>query len=198
MTRIVDSPQSLDAWLKEQLTPHRLEHSQAVAVTAAELAGRYGGDPERARLAGLVHDAARCYSAERLLKAASDSGIVVSSVERQAPVALLHGPIAAVLLPDLIGLTDPGVLHAVAVHTTGCAAMSLLDRIIYLADYIEPGRPYAGSERARQAATRSLDEALRIAFDESLSYLITTGEPIHPLTVAARNALLLGELSHQE
>lgn len=194
MPHIVDSPPLLAAWLAGQLTPERIAHSQQVAATASELAVRFGADLERARLAGLVHDAARCLDATQLLKAATDSGIVVSSVERQAPVALLHGPVAAAFLPSAIGLTDAGILRAVAVHTTGAAPMSLLDRIIYLADYIEPGRPYAGAARARQAAQTSLEQALRIAFDESLSYLIAHGDAIHPLTIAARNALLLGEL----
>jgi predicted HD superfamily hydrolase involved in NAD metabolism len=179
-------------WLKHQLTPDRLEHSLAVADVAAELAMRYGADGERARLAGLVHDAARCLDAGRLLKMASDFGIVVSSLEKSAPVALLHGPVAAAWLPGETGLDDATMLHAIAVHTTGCPGMTKFDAIIYLADYIEPGRPYSGSARARRAAGSSLTEALRVAFDESLNYLMSTGEPIHPLTVEARNDLLLG------
>lgn len=191
---LVDDRGRLMEWLRRQLTPDRLAHSLAVSDTAVELARRFGLDVERARLAGLVHDAARCFDAGQLLKMAADFGIVVTSLEAAAPVALLHGPVAAAWLPGETGLTDAAVLHAVAVHTTGCPAMSALDCAIYLADYIEPGRPYPGSARARRAATYSLCEALRIAFDESLSYLLSTGAPIHHLTVEARNDLLLGRL----
>lgn len=191
MKLIADRERLLE-WLGKQLTPARLAHSVSMAGTAAELARRYGADAERAALAGLVHDAARCFAAGRLLKMAGEFGIVVSSLEKHAPVALLHGPVAAAWLPGQTGLDDAEILHAVAVHTTGCPRMTLLDRIIYLADYIEPGRQYPGSLRARAAASESLDAALRIAFDESLNYLLATGEPIHPLTVEARNDLLLG------
>jgi predicted HD superfamily hydrolase involved in NAD metabolism len=190
--KLIDDRERLMEWLRSQLTPDRLEHSLAVAALAGELAEQYGADVGHAHLAGLVHDAARCFNAERLLKMASDFGIVVSSLEKSAPVALLHGPVAAAWLPEETGLDDALILHAIAVHTTGCPGMNLLDRIIYLADYIEPGRPYAGSARAREAARSSLTDALRIAFDESLNYLMSTGEPIHPLTVEARNDLLLG------
>lgn len=192
--KLVDDRERLMEWLRRQLTPPRFAHSLSVADTAVELARRFGLDVERARLAGLVHDAARCFDAGQLLKMAADFGIVVSSLEEAAPVALLHGPVAAAWLPKETGLTDAAILRAVAVHTTGCPGMSPLDCIIYLADYIEPGRPYPGSARARRAAGRSLREALRIAFDESLNYLISTGAPIHPLTVQARNDLLLGRL----
>lgn len=196
--RLIDDHPRLLAWLRCQLTPDRLAHSEAVATTAVELAQRYGADAERARLAGLVHDAARCFEAGQLLKMAADFGIVVSSLEKCAPVALLHGPVAAAWLPGETGLDDATVLHAIAVHTTGCPGMSLLDRIIYLADYIEPGRPYTGAVRARAAAWSSLRDALRIAFDESLSYLMARGEPIHPLTVEARNDLLLEQADNAD
>lgn len=192
--RLADDYGRLQEWLSRQLTPDRFKHSLAVAETAVELSRRFGLDVERARLAGLIHDAARCFGAERLLKTAADFGIVVTSVEAAAPVALLHGPVAAAWLPGATGVTDAAVLHAVAVHTTGCPAMSALDCAIYLADYIEPGRPYAGSARARRAARDSLSDALRVAFDESLNYLLSVGAPIHPLTIAARNDLLLGRL----
>lgn len=176
--------------LRKQLPPKRLAHSLGVRDTAAELAARYGADVAKARLAGLLHDCARGMSSNLLLQAAAASGIVVIGVEQREPV-LLHAPVGAVIARRDYGVDDSEVLAAIRWHTTGGPAMSPLDEIVFLADYIEPGRAFPGVERLRALAASSLPEALLAAYDQTLRFLLAEGGLIHPATVEGRNALLM-------
>ncbi len=176
--------------LAKQLSPKRLEHSRGVSHTAAELAARYGADVAKAELAGLLHDCARGMPNNLLLQAAAASGIVVNSVEQREPV-LLHAPLGAVIAGRDYGVDDPEVLSAIRWHTTGGPVMALLDEIVFLADYIEPGRSFPGVDRLRELAAASLPEALLAAYDQTLRYLLSEGGLIHPATVEGRNALLV-------
>lgn len=176
-------------WLENRLTPSRLAHTRGVFSTALELAGRYGTDEEKAGLAAILHDAAKNLGAVQLLSLAEQEGIIVDIVEQQAP-DLLHGPVAAVLARRELTIADEDVLRAVAIHTTGAPGMSILDKVIYLADYIEPGRNFPGVLELRRTAARNLDQAVLQAMDGTLRHVIDRGLPIHPLTVAARNWLL--------
>jgi predicted HD superfamily hydrolase involved in NAD metabolism len=176
--------------LARHLSPKRLEHSRGVSRTAAELAARCGADVAKARLAGLLHDCARGIPNNILLQTAAASGIVVNGVEQREPV-LLHAPVGAVLARRDYGVEDPEVLSAIRWHTTGGPAMSLLDEIVFLADFIEPGRSFPGVERLRELAAASLPEALLAAYDQTLRYLLAGGGLIHPATVEGRNALLM-------
>lgn len=176
--------------LKNQLSPKRLAHSFGVSATAGELAARYGADVAKAKQAGLLHDCARGMSNNLLLQAAAASGIVVLGVERQEPV-LLHAPIGAVIARRDYGVDDPEVLTAIRWHTTGGPDMSLLDEIVFLADYIEPGRSFPGVDKLRALAAASLQEALLAAYNQTLGFLIAEGGLIHPATVEGRNALLM-------
>jgi predicted HD superfamily hydrolase involved in NAD metabolism len=125
-----------------------------------------------------------------LLKAAAESGIVVLGVEQKEPV-LLHAPVGAVIARRDYGVDDPEVLAAIRWHTTGGPDMSLLDEIVFLADYIEPGRSFPGVEKLRALAAASFPEALLAAYDQTLGYLLAEGGLIHPATVEGRNALLM-------
>ncbi len=176
--------------LRKQLPPKRLAHSLGVSETAAELAAKYGADVAKARLAGLLHDCARGMPNNLLLKVAAESGIVVLGVEQLEPV-LLHAPVGAFIARRDYGVDDPEVLAAIRWHTTGGPGMSLLDEIIFLADYIEPGRSFPGVERIRALAAASLPEALLAAYDQTLRYLLAEGGLIHPATVEGRNDLLV-------
>jgi len=176
--------------LKMHLPAKRLAHSLAVSATAAELAAKYGADVAKARLAGLLHDCARGMSSNLLLQAAAASGIVMFGVEQREPV-LLHAPVGAVIARRDYGVDDPEVLSAIRWHTTGKAEMTLLDEIVFLADYVEPGRSFPGVERLRALAASSLPEALLAAYDQTLRYLLAEGGLIHPATVEGRNALIM-------
>lgn len=178
------------AKLAAELPPRRLEHSRAVAVTAAELAARFGADAGKARLAGLLHDCARGVPSNILLQTARASGIVVTDVERREPV-LLHAPVGAVIARRDYGVDDDEVLGAIRWHTTGGPDMTLLAQIVFLADYIEPGRNFPGVERLRELAATSLPDALLAAYDATLRQLMGAGRLIHPAAVEGRNALLM-------
>jgi predicted HD superfamily hydrolase involved in NAD metabolism len=176
--------------LEKKLSPKRFKHCLGVSKTAGKLAEMYGGNKDKAVLAGLVHDCAREMPSNILLKTAEAFGIVVNDVERRDPM-LLHAPVGAFIARQEYGVDDPEVCRAVMVHTTGDSVMSLLDNIVFLADYIEPGRSFPGVEKLRALAKTDLQQALLAAYDQTLRYLISERELVHPATLEGRNALLL-------
>lgn len=176
--------------LSKELMPKRYKHSLGVSKTAAELAIRFNADKYKAKMAGLLHDCARKIPSKSLLQTARTFAIVVNSVEECQPI-LLHAQIGAFLAREEFGVEDPDILRAIELHTTGGPNMSLLDKIVYLADFIEPNRDFPGVTRLRSLAFQDLDEALLAAFDHSISFILEKEQLIHPATIESRNALLL-------
>ncbi|GAF26292.1 bis(5'-nucleosyl)-tetraphosphatase (symmetrical) YqeK [Neomoorella thermoacetica] len=176
--------------LAARLSEKRYLHSLGVAGTAARLASKNKVDPEQARLAGLLHDYARDLPPGELLTLAAGAGLITCELERRLPI-LLHGPVGALLIKQDLGIKDRAVLQAVARHTVGAVAMTALDKIIYLADIIEPERRFPGVEELRRLAAADLNAALLKAFETSILYLVGKGQPLHPVTIEARNYLLL-------
>ena len=182
--------EELAAWVRARLSPERWRHTQGVLESALSLARRWGVSEEKARVAALLHDAAREESPEGLLKMAGDFGIVRDKICDAEPV-LYHGPLAAALARTVWRIDDPDVLHAIAYHTTGRPGMSPLEKVIFLADALEPGRQYPGVDALRDQAFVDLDGALRASLESSIVYLIQRGQLIHPDTLAARNQLVM-------
>lgn len=179
----------LEAALHRQIQGGRLAHVYRVVDTARDLADRFGAPRGEAEVAALMHDYARAMPEADLLEHARRRGLLVDPVEELQP-QLLHGSVAAALLAEA-GLVDsPAVLDAIRWHTTGRSGMSLLEKVIWLADYIEPGRQFAGVEQVREAATRDLDEALLLALDQTISFVLQRRWLLHTYTVHARNGLL--------
>lgn len=179
------------AELKRRLKPSRYRHSLGVAETAAELAARFGTDIEQARLAGLLHDCAREFSNDSLLEEAEHRGLAIGEVERAMPL-LLHAPLGALLVREIYGVEDAAICQAIARHTVGAAGMTPLDKIVWYADMIEPGRDYPQVERLRKLAREAtLDEMLLVGLSESIIFVVRKQHLIHPDTVLARNELLL-------
>jgi len=176
--------------LAARLPAGRYQHSLGVAEVAAELAINNGVDPQQARLAGLLHDYARDLAPEELLDLATKANLITCELERWMPV-LLHGPVGALLIQRELGITDKHICQAVARHTVGGPAMKALDKIIYLADAIEPGRNYNGVQAIRRLAATDLESALLKALEASILYILTKERPLHPATVEARNHILL-------
>lgn len=172
------------------MSPQRLIHTLGVEETAIKLAQKYGGPIRSAQVAALLHDCSKDLPGKVLLKKAQDSGIIFGEVEANYP-DLLHGPVGSVVAKEEYGVADFFILHAISVHTTGCPRMTLLDKIIYIADYIEPNRDFPGVDDLRNLAWRDLDKCLMLSFNRTLFYLIEGGKPIHQNTFAARNWLLL-------
>ncbi len=179
----------IHAAVAASLTPARWRHTLAVADTAATLAAMYGSDPSAAGLAGLLHDYARELPPAELSALAGRYALGVDPIEAREPL-LLHGKVAAALARERFGLTDPSLLAAIALHITGAPGMSLLAKLVFLADFIEPGRTFPQAVRAREAAGHDLAKPLLIACDAIISHVVAGGYELHPRTVAARNELL--------
>lgn len=179
--------------IKEQLALNlsrkRYKHSIGVSKTAKVLAKRFGCDPDKAQLAGLLHDCARELTSNRLLSTAEAFGIVVGDIERYHTV-LLHALIGSKLAEVEYGVTDPEIIQAIALHTTGGPNMTMLDKIIFLADMIEPERAFPGIDSLRELAEQDLDQALLAAYNQSIIFLAERNSIIHPNTIIGRNELL--------
>ena len=168
-----------------RLSPRRRDHAHRVAAEAVVLAERFGASAEKAELAGLLHDYCRELSDEETLAAAARYGIPVGPVEARRPKKILHGPVAAAELAEL-GL-DAEVAAAIRLHTVGAAGMTTLEKCVYLADYVEPGRDFPGVEEVRALATTSLDRALGAAARLSLLDIIGRGRGVVPGALALYN-----------
>ena len=168
--------------LKKKLTEKRFVHSIAVEYTAANLAFVWGEDLDRARTAALLHDYAKCLSAEDKLKKAMKLGFEINSSEEQNP-DLLHGKLSAHYAHKKFGITDPEILSAITYHTTGHPDMCLLDKIIYVADYIEPNRkPIRDMDEIRKEAFTDLDACVTHILRNTLEYLEKQGWAIDDMT----------------
>ena len=184
------------AILKKRLSVKRYTHSVGVANTAAKLAGMFDGDIERAYLAGLLHDYAREMSSSDLLELAVVHNLHSDPVELLQP-SLLHGPVGAWMLKDQGIIEDEAILNAIRWHTTGHPDMKQLDRIIYIADYIEPGREFPGVDALRQIVHRDLNLGMLAGLDHTINYLIQKNGFLHPWSVAIRNRILEEKVEKQ-
>lgn len=176
--------------LKSMISNERYNHSIGVQQTAVKLAVMYGADTIKASTAGLIHDCAKGFSDDELIEAADKYGIETNDVTRSQP-GLLHGPVGSHVAREVFSIEDDEILHAIWYHTTGCKNMSLLDKIIYIADYIEPGRDFSGVDELRKSAFHSMDEAVLTALNNTIKYVIDKKQLIDMLTVEARNYMLL-------
>lgn len=174
-----------------RMTPARFDHARRVAELARSLAERHGHDPQKAFLAGLLHDLARDVEPSHLLQKAITFGIVKHEEEVLVPL-LLHGPVAAALAAREFGVSDPDILEAIAVHSTGSPVMSGVAQAVYVADAVEPGRTYPAAERGRRAAQEDLRRAVALVAEETLRYLKERGMPVDPRTKETYDAFRSG------
>ena len=177
--------------LKQRLSERRFRHCEAVSRRAAELARAWGGDVGKAELAGLLHDITKDETPEGQLAIFERCGVTLTAVERKTP-KLWHAMTGAAVLARDYGVSDPELLAAVRYHTTARAGMSLLETIVYLADYISDDRTFEGVEELRARVAEGMLPGLRAALDFSVRELLQKGAPIHPDTINARNELLCG------
>lgn len=168
-----------DELAKSRLSEKRYGHTVRVADTTEYLARLHYLDPERTRLAALIHDAAREMKKEDYLRLAEEWHIPHDSFERENP-KLLHGPVAAEMSRRSLGLEDEEVLDAVREHTVGKANMSDLSLALYLADKIEPERDYPSVEKIRALARYDLRSATAEAVGRAIAYSEMRGKPVHP------------------
>ncbi len=168
--------------MKKVQDKERYEHTLGVAYTAACLAAINGVDTEKAITAGLLHDCAKCISNERKLSLCKKYDVEVSALEKRNP-SLLHARLGARLAEEKYEEKDQDILNAIANHTTGRADMSMLEKIIFIADYIEPNRNKAPNlYEIRKLAFVDVDAALIRILQDTLSYLDSSEAEIDPRT----------------
>lgn len=169
--------------LHTALTPKRFKHTQGVAEEASKMANKYGCSTEKAYLAGLLHDCAKCIPTNEKLKYCKKYGVDLDEVLKSQP-DLTHSFLGAKIAERDYGIQDKDILNAIAYHTTGRAKMSTLEKIIYIADYIEPNRAYhEGLEKARELAYKDLDKAMIEILNNTIEY--NKNKVIHPLSYDA-------------
>lgn len=168
--------------LKRVLKPSRFLHTMNVVETSLILADIYGCDRDKAYLAALLHDCAKSMNREEMLSVCEDAEVSVDEYELNAE-PVLHAPAGCALSKTVYGIKDPDILNAIRYHTIGCESPSLLTKIIYVADFAEPGRkPFKGLEEVRRIMTTDLDRALIMAAKLSSDYVLQCGGCVHPLT----------------
>jgi predicted HD superfamily hydrolase involved in NAD metabolism len=174
--------------VKTQLTDHRYQHTLGVMETAIELAKQYGGNEKQAELAAIFHDYAKFRPKEEMKEIIVSRGFPQDLLEFNSE--LWHAPVGAYLVEKEVGINDAEVLEAIRYHTSGRTGMTLLDKIIYLADYIEPGRHFPGVEEVRETAKENLDQAVIMAIKNTIIFLLKKNQTIYPDTFYTYNELI--------
>lgn len=182
----MDKEQALKL-VKPHLSQKRYQHTKRVLTTALELAQRYDVDEEETMLAAVFHDYAKYRPLDEM------SHIIK---QNELPIDLLsfhhelwHGPVASILVETEIGITNQQVKDAIYWHTTGRGNMSELEKVVYLADYIEPGRSFPGLSLIQQKAKEDLDEACFMAVRNTIQFLLERERLIYPETINMYNHL---------
>lgn len=175
------------AWLRENVSEHRVNHILGVETMSIALAQHHHLDVEKAAIAGLMHDLAKYFKPQRLLSMAQAEGLELDEVDFATP-HLLHADVSAIVARDEFQVTDPEILQAIANHTLGRPGMSALSCVVFLADSLEAGR---GDDEVlhtlRRTSTEDLVRAVWHTCDYSLQHLIGAHKQIHPRTIRTRN-----------
>lgn len=168
--------------MEKTLDNSRFEHTLGVTYTAACLAMRYDVDITKAQVAGLLHDCAKCLTNEKRLAICKKHNIRMNEAELANP-QLLHAKVGSFLAMEEFDIHDQDIVNAILNHTTGRPGMSMLEKIIYIADYIEPGRKQAPNlSEIRKVAFEELDRSLLMILTDTLQYLESTGNPVDAMT----------------
>ncbi|MBO4941424.1 MAG: bis(5'-nucleosyl)-tetraphosphatase (symmetrical) YqeK [Clostridia bacterium] len=172
-------------YAKNVLSEKRFLHTLSVAEEAKELALIWGEDIDKAYLAALVHDIAKEMPFE-----ASKEILKKAGLQHNFSRPLIHGPVAEYMARGKFGINDEDVLNAIRYHSTGRVGMSLLEKIIFVADFTEPRRLYQDSKEVRELSRKDLDAAMLLQCDRCIKFLIDTGKVVNTLTVDLRNSLI--------
>lgn len=177
--------------VKTYMPEKRYIHTLGVMNTAVALAKKYGEDMEKAQTAAILHDIAKyadvAWMEDIVRQQKLDEGLIGWGSE------LLHGPVGAYMAENDFDITDEEILDAIRYHTTGRPNMTRLDKIIFVADMIEPNRKFPGVERLRKKAQKNLDKAMSACIRHSLTFLIDSKQPIYPLSLLCYNDIIRKE-----
>lgn len=175
--------------LLKNISNERYYHTMRVVDTCERLALRYNEDIGKTKIAALLHDSAKFMSKEKTIDLAKKFK-VFDSEENRYNTALLHGPLAAKIARSKYGIKDEDILNSIKYHTTGRRKMSLLEKIIFIGDYIEPDRSFKGIEEIRDLAFKDLDKSLLLILNTNIKFLIERNKTIAIDSVEARNYLI--------
>ncbi|KAF1290285.1 bis(5'-nucleosyl)-tetraphosphatase (symmetrical) YqeK [Candidatus Enterococcus leclercqii] len=173
------------------MSEKRFKHVLGVEKTAVALAEKYGASPEKASIAALTHDYAKERPNDEFELVIKRDGFDLDLLNWNN--AIWHGIVGADFVQRELGIDDQEILQAIRLHTTGAAEMSLLDKIIYVADFIEPGRDFPGVDKARELSLVDLDEAVRYETQHTLLHLLETKKAIYPETIETYNRWVAGK-----
>ena len=179
--------------LKRAMSHERFMHSMRVAELAVMLAKRFGADVKKAEMAGMLHDCTRDLDLRQALIVANKFGIILDNVTKNCP-GIIHAVTGEAVAKYEYNIDDREVLDAIRYHTTGRAGMSLLEKIIFIADYTEPFRDFPGVCEARAILEDSLDGAVLYAMENTIGYLLDKKQLIHLDTVDGRNYFYLVQI----
>lgn len=178
--------------LKSTLSEKRYKHSLGVCNEAVKLAEKYGADTEKAYTAGLLHDCAKDYKTDKQIELCRKYGVALDEITL-ACKPVIHAPLGAKIAEKDYGVDDKDVLDAIMCHTVAKERMSLLEKIIYIADMIEPMRDFDGVEELRKTAYENIDKAFILGLKQSIVFNAQKNKIIHPDTISAWNYILMNE-----
>lgn len=170
---------------KNRLSDFRYTHCVRTAKTSVDLAKHYGLDVERAKVAGFLHDYAKEIPVEEYVRVIKEEGFDQDLLNWNR--GILHGVVGVYFIEKELDVHDEQILNAIRNHTTGSPNMAELDKVIFLADFIEPGRKFAGVEDARSQTALSLDDGVGFELRHTLTYLIEDQAKVYPKTLASYN-----------
>lgn len=176
--------------IKPLMSEYRYTHSVNVSKEAVKLAKRYGADEEKAAVAGILHDITKEMPKEEQLQIILDSGIILDDIQKNAP-KLWHGLSGSLYIKKYIGIDDEDILNAICYHTTGRAGMSVLEKIIFVADFTSEERTYKGVATMRKKSKKSLEDAMLYGFKFTFSDLSSRELAIHPDELSCYNEIVL-------
>lgn len=180
----------IEKTLKGMLPERRLKHSLNVSKCAVKLSEIYKCDKEKAEIAGLVHDCAKYFTDEQIEDSIKRFNVELDPLEVNN-IALSHSVIGSYVAVDIFSVKDEEIINAIKYHTTGKENMSLLEKIIYIADLIEEDRNFPRVEELRELTySGKLEEALLLSFNNTIKFVIDNNQLIHPRTIKARNYIL--------
>lgn len=180
----------IEKTLKGMLPERRLKHSLNVSKCAVKLSEIYKCDKEKAEIAGLVHDCAKYFTDEQIEDSIKRFNVELDPLEVNN-IALSHSVIGSYVVVDIFNIKDEEIINAIKYHTTGKENMSLLEKIIYMADLIEEDRNFPRVEELRELTySGKLEEALLLSFNNTIKFVIDNNQLIHPRTIKARNYIL--------
>ena len=188
--------EEIEEIVKEKLSEKRFYHSKCVVKRSIELASRYDINIQKAKLVGIVHDMAKELSEEDKIKYVEENGLQIDDIEYAHP-NLLHGKIAGDMAKKMFGFSDD-MVQAITFHTTGKANMSMLDKILYVADATGDDRLWEDVEYVKELANKNIDEAVMYLLNMEIKDRVEKNKVIHVNSILARNHMILNKNSKQE